>query len=229
VQPIQRVQIENKKSLVILANEYASRGLTLKHMATDLDLNYGSLKRGLVLRGYHHPSGIKLVESKLKAETGWKLSDYVKVMIDEGLSRNTMSKELGIDNKTLQIFADREQIIIPRSKPVPRDFQKIIAAIHARMIKRSDLFWIVHNNEKKYLSQWADSTGIRASTIKKRLSLGWSVEMALTMTTGPSKNKPCSLIKRKKIPGAKHPWRIEENLNFQLYTEKRKLLSESSS
>jgi hypothetical protein len=45
--------------------------------------------------------------------------------------------------------------------------------------RRSNCF-IEHNGQRKTLSQWSRETGIKADTIKARLTAGMSVQQALT-------------------------------------------------
>lgn len=131
------------------------------------------------------------------------------MMISEGLSRNRCAKELGVDNKTLQDFADRNGLVFPIAKPVPRDFTNIIAALRSRTSDRDDLIWIEYEGQRKYLEQWAKETGIGRETLRTRLKLGWSVKDTLTTPVG---NSVRPLSKRSHCkPASKHPWRSGES------------------
>jgi len=51
---------------------------------------------------------------------------------------------------------------------------------------RRDNNVISHQGEEKCIQDWADESGVSASTIRSRLGLGWSVKMALTKKTRPT-------------------------------------------
>ncbi|MBC3871508.1 hypothetical protein [Undibacterium oligocarboniphilum] len=183
-------------------------------MALELTLNYSSLKQALALRGYVHPVGIQLTAAKIQHETGWSLPEYIQLMMKENLCCQQMADELQVDSKTLRKFAQSIDLEIPKSKPVPRQFENIVAALRSRARHRADLRWIEHNGERLCVAQWATLTGIPAETIKKRLALGWSASEALTLAVGkrrlhPNRSKPVSK------PAAGHPWRATMNCNSQ--------------
>lgn len=204
---IDKVQKEQRRSLVSIAQEYAAKGLTLKRMSEDFKLNYGSLKQALRLRNYIHPYGIELVSTKIFNETKWEFPEYLKLMIEEGMSRNAIAIELGVDNKTIQNYADRIGLSFPYCPSSPKSFDNIINALRARISTRSDLNWIEHNGDKMYIEQWSRHIGISGSTIRKRMAMGWSVEQTLNTKLG---DKPLgqSLVQQKrKKPSSKHPWR----------------------
>lgn len=208
MRPIDRVQKEHRMSLARIAAGFAGRGLSLVAMAQELQINYSSLKRGLRLRGYSHPVGIDLVAAKIKAETQWELKEYVAMMIEEGLSRNAIAKELGVDNKTLQAYGDSNELVFPDVPPIPKDFTNIAEANRRRVPLREDLIWLELNGEKKYIQQWADEKKIKRSTIVKRLALGWSIEEALTTPIGQQRRKAGKVVRTaSKRPVETHPWR----------------------
>lgn len=170
--PIDRVQKRMEKTIVAIAKEFAVRGRTLRDMAGELGLNYSSLKRALRLRGYQHPVGLGLVSCKLRAECNVSLDDYLTAMISKGESRNSIAKDLGVDNKTLQSYADRKGYNFPAVKPIPKDFTNIIAAIKRRKYKRSHAVNVGLKN------------GIAYATIKDRIALGWNIDEAVTIPQG---------------------------------------------
>lgn len=192
------------RPVVYLAREYATKGLTLKRLAVDFRVNYSGLKGALRLRGYQHPVGIALVQAHIKHETGWNLPDYVSTMIAEGLSRNTIAHELEIDNKTLQAFADRCGLTFPAASPTPKDFTNIIAAIRLRTPDRTDLRFIEHDGQRRYIAEWSNVTGISRSTIIKRLQLGWAESDAVSIPVNSKRKSPCRPLIR---PNSSHPWR----------------------
>ena len=207
MQPLERVQKENKKSIVVIAKEYASLGLTLKRMSQDLGINYNSLKRALALRNYKHPYGIELIALKVLHETSWPFPEYLQIMIDDGLSRNEISSELGVDNKTLQSYAEKIGIVFIKCKPKPKHFDSIINAIRARMPHRDDLHWLEYNGERLFIAQWSVRVGISASTIRKRLKLGWSHSDALSIPVGMAPRNCMVTSAPSRTPSKHHPWR----------------------
>lgn len=170
--PIDRVQKRMKKAIVAIAKEFAVRGRTLRDMAGELGLNYSSLKRALRLRGYQHPVGLGLVSCKLQTESNVSLDDYLTAMISKGESRNAIAKDLGVDNKTLQSYADRKGYNFPTVKPIPKDFTNIIAANKNRKYKRCPII------------ELGMQKGIPCSTVRKRIALGWNIEEAITIPQG---------------------------------------------
>lgn len=191
------------RPIVYLAREYAQKGLSLKYMAFELQVDYSSLKTALRARGYAHPVGINLVGTKIKHESGWELKEYIELLIAEGVSRNSIAKELEVDNKTLQAFADRNGMVFPISAPIPKNFTNIIAAIRRRMKDRRDLFFIEANGKRQYIAAWAKDSGVGGSTIKKRLALGWTAADAVSVPVGSRRN----LVGRQLKPSSTHPWR----------------------
>lgn len=192
-----------QRSIVHLAREYASKGLTLRQLAADFDLNYSSLKRALRCRRYMHPVGIALVAARIRHETQWALDEYIRLMVNEGLSRNLIARELHIDNKTLQAFADSHGIVFQHVKPAPNDFTNIILAIRRRQQSRLDLFFIAAHGENHCLAEWSRRSGIAPNTIKKRLQLGWTAEDAVSLPIKTRKRSVHSMS----TPSASHPWR----------------------
>lgn len=148
------------------------RGLSLRRMAVDMELNYSSLKRALRLRGYQHPLGMSLINCRCQSEMGVSLNDYLAAMISKGESRNSISKDLAVDNKTLQTYADKHGFVFPYVQPVPRDFTNIIAAIKRRKRKPQPL---VEAGALK---------GISYTTVKKRVALGWNQHEILGIPVG---------------------------------------------
>lgn len=207
MRPIDRVQKERRMSLARIATSFAERGLSLNSMAQELKLNYSSLKRGLRLRGYSHPVGIDLVAAKIKAETRWELKEYVAAMIEEGLSRNAIAKELGVDNKTLQAYGDANKLVFPDVRPIPMNFTNIAEANRRRVLLRTDLIWLELYGEKKYLEQWVVERKLNRSALVKRLALGWSVEDALTTPIGQRRKSGKKVCAAPRRPAETHPWR----------------------
>jgi len=179
--PIDRVQKMERKSIVAIAKEFANRGLSIHSMADELELNYSSLKRALRLRKYQHPVGIALIDYRCQSEIGVTLNDYLVAMIAKGESRNAIAKDLGVDNKTLQAYADKHGLVFPFVKPVPHDFTNIIAAIKRRKRKPQPLIDSGAQN------------GIPCSTIKKRIALGWNSHEILGIPAG------CGHIRRQPL------------------------------
>lgn len=179
--PIDCIQKARKQTIVAIAKEFAMRGLSLRVMANDLDLNYSSLKRALRLRNYSHPTGIALVSCALKAESNIELDDYLKAMISKGESRNVIAKDLGVDNKTLQNYANKRGYVFPDVKPIPKDFTNIIAAIHRRKRKQNP---VVESGLKN---------GIQIGTIKKRIALGWNENEIIGIPSGEGHLRRCPL------------------------------------
>jgi hypothetical protein len=149
-------------------------------MAAELEIDYRSLKHSLQMIGYEHPRGIELVGRRIFFETRLTLDGYIRLLINEGLSRNAIAEKLNVDNKTLQSFADREKIVFPVVPSRPKNLTNIVRALLSRVPERKDLNWIEYQGECLYLAQWARRVGIPAVTIKKRLKLGWSIQTALT-------------------------------------------------
>lgn len=160
--PIDQVQKSRKKTITAIAKEYAIRGLPLPVMAIELGLNYSSLKRALRLRGYKHPTGMALVSCCLRAELNVDLDNYLAAMISKGESRNVIAKDLNVDNKTLQSYADKHGHIFPKVKPIPKNFTNIIAANKNRKYKRCPII------------ELGMQKGVPCSTVRKRIALGWN-------------------------------------------------------
>lgn len=178
--PLLAIEKSRGKPILVLAREFADRGLTLKVMATELGINYRSLKQALGIRGYTHPRGIELVVKRIHSETGKNLAEYIQILITEGLSRNAIATKLKIDNKTLQSFAKRESIVFAVVPSSPKNLTNIVHALLSRIPERQDLRWIEFRGDRLYMAQWANRTGISAATLRKRFKMGWSVEAALT-------------------------------------------------
>ncbi len=222
---LQQAQVAQRRSLVQIAKSFAHQGKTLKQMAQELSLNYVSLKQALIQRGYQHPYGIELVGARIEAETSWVLTDYIKMMVKEGLVRQQIASDLGVDSMTVKAFCERNGIIIPPGRAIPRSFEKIIAAIRRRTASRSDLQWIEHNGEKRYLSQWAEITGIGVSTLKKRLKLGWTVSETLTTKVGKARKSMSMRTRPRRAPSENHPWREAEQAHFDENAAKQEKLA----
>jgi len=167
-------------TLIKSANRCAKQGLTLRELSIQKNLNYSSVKMRLTRCGYKHPYGIELTKNKLLWQSGLIFDDELKKLILAGKSRNEIAIQFKIDNATLQKYADLKQITFNTAKPIPKNFDNIILALKKRQKKRKDLVWIKHNNERLYLAQWAQKTGIQRSTILKRLDLGFSIAEALS-------------------------------------------------
>ena len=178
--PLRSIKQSDRQSILVLVNEFAEQGKTLKVMATELNIDYRSLKHSLQMIGYEHPRGIELVGRRIFFETSLTLIDYIRLLTNEGLSRNAISGKLNVDNKTLQSFADREKIVFPVVPSRPKNLTNIVRALLKRVPDRQDLHWIEYHGERLYVAQWARRVGIPATTIRKRLQLGWSIEAALT-------------------------------------------------
>ena len=127
------------KSLLSLAEEYGSRGISLKTMSSEIDVNYSVLKEYLSALNYKHPIGLALIENRIFHESGYTLKDLLIVYIDEDKSRNEAAKELAIDNRTIQKASDIYGLTWLRKKPAPKHFENIIAATRKRQAKRNDL------------------------------------------------------------------------------------------
>jgi len=170
--PIDRVQKSRGKNIASIAKEFAERGLPLLAMAAELGLNYSSLKRALRLRGYKHPIGINLVSCKLRAELGIGLDDYLATMISKKESRNAIAQDIGVDNKTLQSYADSHGYVFPEVKPIPKDFTNINAANRSRKYNHCPIVTLGSQN------------GIPFSSIKKRIALGWNLQEIVGIPPG---------------------------------------------
>lgn len=183
--PLRTVKQLERRSIILLAHEFAERGKTIKVMAAELNIDYRSLKHLLQVFGHVHPRGIELVGKRIFFETRLTLIEYIRLMIKEGLSRNAIAGKLDVDNKTLQSFADRESIIFPLVPSRPKNLTNIVRALLSRVPDRQDLHWIEYKGEHLYVAQWARRVGVSATTIRKRLRMGWSIEA--TLTKSPSK------------------------------------------
>jgi len=176
-------QSENER-IVLLAREFAEHGKTIKLMASNLNIDYRGLKHKLQVVGHLHPRGIELVEKRIFLETNLTLFEYIRQMIGDGLSRNTIAGRLSVDNKTLQAFADRKAIVFLRVTSRPKNLTNIVRALLSRIPDRQDFHWVEYKGDRLYIAQWARRTGISAMTIRKRLRMGWSVEATLTTKCG---------------------------------------------
>lgn len=136
--PLLAIEKSRGKPILVLAREFADLGLTLKVMATELGINYRSLKQALGIRGYTHPRGIELVVKRIHSETGKNLAEYVQILITQGLSRNAIATKLKIDNKTLQSFANRESIVFAVVPSSPKNLTNIVHALLSRIPERRD-------------------------------------------------------------------------------------------
>ena len=168
-------------SITDLANLYARKGVSLRVMAELEKIDYPKLKEILSSCGYSHPRNTDLISNKIEHETGMNLHDFLCQQLEKGLSRNEISKISGIDNKTLQKFADNNGIHIPRSKSTPKNVGNIIKANQLRVHQdRTDAILIKFNGETLSLAEWSKKLGIPRSTIKSRLELGYPLHEALS-------------------------------------------------
>jgi len=210
--PIERIQKKHRKSLVVIAREFADAGRSLREMASSLTIGYSSLKRALKRRNYNHPQGIDLIQRRFLHENGMTLEAYLQLRISQQANRNLIAEETGIDSATLQKFADGREILFPKTSR-ERDYTNIIAAIRRRTRNRKDLLKIEHEGREWYLQELVDHYGICRSTFIRRRKLGWSVSDALRIQPrGPS---PKLTVRRAIKPDATHPWRIAEEAFHQ--------------
>lgn len=163
--------------LLCLAKEYANQGISLKKMASKENVPYSKLKYLLACYGYSHPKGIELAELRIIKESGMNLNAFIRYHLSNGLSRNQIAKIAGLDNKSIQLYASRNGIDIPRSIPAPLNTENIKAANRNRdQSKRKDLILITYQGRKQCLADWCRELGVNRSTVKGRLDLGFTIK-----------------------------------------------------
>jgi hypothetical protein len=165
--------------LLSLATEYANQGMSLKDMAAKENISYSKLKYLLAGAGYSHPKGIELAELRIIKESGMNLNGFIRYHLAKGVSRNQIAKLSGIDNKSIQLYADHNGIEIPRALSKPLSTDKIKEANQKRdQSKRRDLILITYQGKKQCLADWCRELGLNRSTVKSRLDLGYTIAQA---------------------------------------------------
>lgn len=82
-----------------------------------------------------------------------------------------------MDAKTLKTYCDGIGVELIKKKPIPKNFENIIAATRARQRERDDLVWINSTSgERKYASEVAKEIGVSLPTIRKYHEQGLSLE-----------------------------------------------------
>jgi hypothetical protein len=170
--------------LICLARQYANQGMSLKEMAAKEKITYSKLKYLLACSGYSHPKGVELAELRIVNVTGMTLNAFIRHHQSKGMSRNQIAKMAGLDNKSIQTYADRNGIDIPRALPIPLSTEKIKQANRNRdQSKRKDLILISYQDRKQCLADWCRELGLKRSTVKRRLDLGFTTEEAFSSET----------------------------------------------
>lgn len=165
--------------LLSLAKEYANQGLSLKDMASKENISYSKLKYLLAGAGYSHPKGIELADLRIIKESGMNLNGFIRYHLANGMSRNQIAKLSGIDNKSIQLYADYNGIEIPRALSKPLSTDNIKEANQKRdHSKRRDLILITYQGKKQCLADWCRELGLNRSTVKSRLDLGYTIAQA---------------------------------------------------
>jgi len=170
--------------LLAMATVYANQGMTLKEMAVKESISYSKLKYFLACTGYSHPKGIELAELRIIKESGMNLNGFIRYHLTNGMSRNQIAKKAGLDNKSIQLYADRNGIDIPRALPIPLCTDNIKKANRCRdQSKRNDLILITYKGKKQCLADWCRELGLNRSTVKRRLNLGFTAKEAFMKET----------------------------------------------
>ncbi len=104
--------------------------------------------------------------------------------MQQNISCHTLANITGIADATLQKYSKEIGKPLPKHKPKPTHFHKIIEAIRARQDSRSDLRLITIENETRTLSDWANRSGNTQSTIRRRLDYGYPPQTAVFAKPG---------------------------------------------
>ncbi|MEO7326490.1 MAG: hypothetical protein ABIW82_16850 [Dokdonella sp.] len=208
---IEAIQREHRASIAKLARDAAGNGKTLKQLAKLLDINYTTLKGALERRGYQHPRGMALLDVHYCSIFGTGLADTIADLAANSMSRGAISCELNIDAATLQRIADEHGIVFPKTIR-KLDPTRIVAAMKSRVPHRNDLVLLTSDGQTHYIAEWARVKGFSATTLRKRLALGWPVHEALNHPVGERRHE-IPLTPRAR-PSVSHPWRAERDAFF---------------
>lgn len=183
-----------KINLVELAKDGATLGYTLKQIAEFHTLSYTGLKAALKSAGYTHPRGIAL--HKLRIETAYdcSLNDVIRNMVLDGLGTVETAKALGMDAKTLKTYCTGNGIELNKNKPIPKRYEKIIAATCSRQRDRADLVWVSSSSgERLYASEVARELGVSYKTVIRYHEQGLTLEGMRDKDLIPKVEKPITI------------------------------------
>lgn len=148
------------------------------------EIPYAKLKYLLACSGYSHPKGGALAELRIIKESGMTLNGFIRYHLSNGKSRNQIATLAGLDNKSIQLYADANGIVIPPALPIPLSTERIIEVNRNRdQYKRKDLILITYQEKTQCLADWCRELGLNRSTVKSRLDLGFTIEQALMSET----------------------------------------------
>lgn len=94
----------------------------------------------------------------------------------------TARRLLGIDVRTMRSWLSMPVRFQPRGRAWADPEHNAAQVLESRK-RNGTLRLIEHNGERLHLSEWERRTGIKATTIARRIdAYGWSVDRALTVT-----------------------------------------------
>ena len=179
------------KSLIDNVKVYINKGHTLTFAAENMDCNYIQLKSRLRWLKFKYPSRDELRDNFCLYRFQMNFKDFIQDCINKSFSNNYIARLLDIDVSNLyKLNSHKELGLKNRVYKLDDQSKRNINNARLRRIRTtSTAFLISKRGQLKTLSEWSKSTGINASTIRRRIvELRWPVNKALEVN--PQAYKP---------------------------------------